>query len=581
MTQATDDALEAGREALKRHAWQDASAWLREADKTAALTAEDLEGLAEAAWWTGRLRDCIAAKERAVTAYLERRNEADAGRVAVALAKDYFTKEEAAVGQAWLRRAEQLLATNTDSLGFGYLERLHALRAFDSTHDLEKGLEHARRALEIAARIGNRDLMALALHDQGWMLAKTGKLTEGNALMDEATVAAVAGELGPMATGIIYCNTIGTCVELADYRRAGEWTEAATRWCDRVANAGGFPGTCRVYRAGIMFLRGAWAEAEADVRRACQELLDFRPGFAAEGFYALGEIRLRLGDREGARDAFRQAHELGRDPLPGRSLLLLPEGKVEDALATITRGLGEATEPLARARLLPAQVEIMLSAGDADVARSAAVELETIAETFGTPALQASALTAQGGVELARGNAGEAQRAFRRAYKLWHELDAPYEAARARMRLAEAYQAGGDAASAAMEMEAAQTIFERLGAAPDLRRALGIVDALGQRATTRKGQRTDRAFMFTDIVRSTNLIDAIGDEPWEDLRRWHDQTLRALFARHRGQEADHAGDGFFVAFDDPAAALDCAVSIQQTLAEHRRTHGFAPQVRIG
>jgi class 3 adenylate cyclase len=73
----------------------------------------------------------------------------------------------------------------------------------------------------------------------------------------------------------------------------------------------------------------------------------------------------------------------------------------------------------------------------------------------------------------------------------------------------------------------------------------------------------------------------MGDEAWEDLVAWHDRTLRALFAEHGGEEVDHAGDGFFVAFEDPRASAACAAAIQRSLADHRREHGFAPQVRIG
>jgi class 3 adenylate cyclase len=87
--------------------------------------------------------------------------------------------------------------------------------------------------------------------------------------------------------------------------------------------------------------------------------------------------------------------------------------------------------------------------------------------------------------------------------------------------------------------------------------------------------------MFTDIVRSTNLVEAMGDDAWEDLLRWHDRTLRAMFSEHGGEEIDHAGDGFFVAFESAQVAAECAVAVQRTLAEHRRTHGFSPQVRIG
>ena len=82
-------------------------------------------------------------------------------------------------------------------------------------------------------------------------------------------------------------------------------------------------------------------------------------------------------------------------------------------------------------------------------------------------------------------------------------------------------------------------------------------------------------------MRSTDLVSAIGDDAWLDVVRWHDEKLRSLFAAHGGEEVDHAGDGFFVAFDDPASAIGCAVAIQRALAEHRRAQGFAPSVRIG
>lgn len=94
-------------------------------------------------------------------------------------------------------------------------------------------------------------------------------------------------------------------------------------------------------------------------------------------------------------------------------------------------------------------------------------------------------------------------------------------------------------------------------------------------------RRLERTFMFTDIARSTALVEALGDEAWEAVIRWHDRTLRALFAAHRGEEIHHTGDGFFVAFPDPGSAIDCAVGIQRQLSEHRKSQGFAPEVRIG
>jgi class 3 adenylate cyclase len=213
-----------------------------------------------------------------------------------------------------------------------------------------------------------------------------------------------------------------------------------------------------------------------------------------------------------------------------------------------------------------------------DSADTAAAELERIAETCGVAAMQASAAWARGSVQLAQGQAEAAQQSFRRGATLWAEVDAPYETARARLGLADAYRAAGNEGRAVREYRAALAAFDRLGATPDARRA---GQALGEAAGPPPSQ-VNRTFMFTDIVRSTNLVEALGDEAWGHLIRWHDEQLRARFAAHRGEVVKAIGDGFFfVTFQSPGEALECAVAIQRALRDHRRTHGFAPQVRIG
>lgn len=149
-------------------------------------------------------------------------------------------------------------------------------------------------------------------------------------------------------------------------------------------------------------------------------------------------------------------------------------------------------------------------------------------------------------------------------------------AARARVLLAEGFRRLGNEESARLELRAALSTFDRLGAQPDARR---VRELLGEEEKPR--QTDTKTFMFTDIVRSTELAHAMGDDAWEGILRWHDDTLRSQFAEHRGEEVKHTGDGFFVAFDDSRAALDCAVAIQKALERHRREHGFAPQVRVG
>jgi class 3 adenylate cyclase len=402
--------------------------------------------------------------------------------------------------------------------------------------------------------------------------------------MDEATVAAVSGELGPLASGIIYCLAITTTTQLADYGRAGEWTEAAKRWCER-QSISGFPGVCRVHRAEIVRLRGAWAEAEQELRGALDELQNFNLEFVAEGFYEIGEIRLRMGDLTEGEDAFRQAHELGREPEPGISMLRLAQGKIEAARAGIYRAVDDdSLDDLRRSRLLPAQVEIALAAQDLEMARSATGRLEALAEKFGTAPLQAAALRARGEVQQAEGDPAAAARSLRRSWRLWTGADLPYEAARTRMLYGVALRADGAEDGGRLEIQSARSAFEKLGAVLDLRTAMELLgDEVeeGVPMATAPGARVTKTFMFTDIVSSTNLLEAMGDEAWENVLQMHDQMLRKCFSTHRGVEVNKIGDGFFVAFDNPCDAVECAVTVQRELREHRKGRGYLPDVRVG
>jgi class 3 adenylate cyclase len=229
---------------------------------------------------------------------------------------------------------------------------------------------------------------------------------------------------------------------------------------------------------------------------------------------------------------------------------------------------------------LPAYVQISLRSGNPDAAREAADELQAIAAKIDTPARRAASEFAQGAVLLATGDAREAARHLRLSIKWWNEVEAPYEAAQGRALLGKAIARQGDTEGAILELRAARTAFEKLGA-PDASGIEAELLELEGEARSPGGVKVVKAFVFTDIVKSTSLIEAIGDEAWLDLIRWHDQALRASFAEHGGAELDHAGDGFFVVFDAAEAAIGCAVAIQRRLTEHRRVNGFAPHVRMG
>jgi DNA-binding CsgD family transcriptional regulator len=314
---------------------------------------------------------------------------------------------------------------------------------------------------------------------EGRALVRQTKVQEGLALLDEAMLAALSDRLDPMWTGAIYCGLLDACHELADLRRAADWTEATRRWCEPLPTASLYPGICRVHWAELLAARGSWDEAEAEALAACQELERIDVFAVADGHYEVGEIRRFRGDLAGAEAAYDLAHELGRDPQPGLALLRLAQGKPAAAASSIAAALQVASPaPLERARLLAAQVPIALAAGDLETATAAAAELSATAATFGSVGLQAEAHRCRGAVELAAGQTVTALAALRQACGLWQELDVPYEMARTRVLVADAYDALDDGDAAARERAAARACFERLGAVGDLR----LLDAEGAAA---------------------------------------------------------------------------------------------------
>jgi class 3 adenylate cyclase len=564
--------LERARKALAAHDWNDAyDAFSTASDQ--AFAGEELEALAEAAWWTAHPKECIDALERAYAAYSQEGNPRRAAKVALNLAEQWSERLQSAQAAGWFQRAARLLEGQPEGVEHGYLE----LAMARSSGGVEEMMRHGAAMLDIGARFEDRDLQAFGLMLQGIGLVSQAQVEEGMSLIDEATVAAVGGDLTPYATGAVYCMTIVVCRDLADYRRAGEWTEATTRWCERQAISG-FPGHCRVRRAEIMRLRGAFADAEVEARRAVQELISFgEVPIAGVGFHEIGEIRLRIGDLDGAEEAFAEAHQRGNDAQPGLALLQLARGRPVAARSSIRAALADQPMALARARLLPAQVEIALAAHDVAEAREAAEELREIASTYEASLWHACAHQALGAVLGYEGDASGAIDELRKAVRHWTQADLPFETAQARRSLAVAHRSDGDEASAVLELQAAHATFERLGATLEAERCLEVIRAGAPKA----GRRVARTFMFTDIVGSTNLLETIGDEAWEDVVRWHDDTLRSAIESHRGEIVHTTGDGFFATFADVPTAAACAVAIQRTLAEHRRLHGFAPQVRIG
>lgn len=463
------EALEAARDAFGRQNWAVAFESFQAARHLGDLSADDWFTLADSAWWLGEIDASLEAWERAHHRYLKAGQFRQAAMSAMFVAAHSMERGDEAAGSGWMSRMDRLLRDEPEGRKHGYPLYFEMFQAMGSG-DLEGAIASAQRMQRIGRRFDDPNLVAVGLVGEGRAMIKQGRVSDGMALLDDSMLAALSDELHPLWVGAIYCHLMDACRELADLHRANEWTRAAARWCERLPDTALYRGICRVHRAQVLQVQGAWDQAEREAGRACADVIHMHPGTVAEGHYEIGKIRRLRGDLSGAEEAFKRAHELGRDPQPGLAMVRLAQGQTDSAAALIRSALtAQPTDRLARAQLRAAQVEVALAAGDLETARQASEELQATASAYESSGLEAAARQARGAVLWAEGEAAEAVKVLRSACRLWQELDAKHSAARTRVLLDQAYRALGDEDAAQLEFDAACAVFERLGAALDCR----------------------------------------------------------------------------------------------------------------
>lgn len=474
--------VERGRTAYRRRAWSEAHRCFAAVDRRAPLPAADLELYAWSAALTGHDDRFLLLMDRLYQLHLDAGDQVRAARFAFWLGLRFNAMREPGRAGGWLGRAQRL-ADRSDCVERGYLLLPGIYRSLGAgDHDGARAA--SAQAIAIAERFGDADLGAFARCQLGRALIRQGNVAGGVALLDEAMLAATTGELMPLLTGLIYCSAIAGCSQAYVMDRSREWTAALATWCGAQPDLVPFSGRCLVHRAELMQLHGDWAEAIEEARRASARVTRTPDSeTAGDSLYQQAEVYRLRGDFSAAERAYRGASELGREAQPGLALLRLAQGRTADAASAIRRALTATQDRLQRARLLPAYVEIALGAGEVADARQAAEELDRIAVDFGTEVLGAMAAHARGAVAIADGQAEASLPPLRHAFRVWHEVGAPYIAARLRVLLARACRALGDRDTAALEVDLAREVFQRLGAAPDLA-ALRALDGPAAAATT-------------------------------------------------------------------------------------------------
>lgn len=449
-------------------AWEEVYRRLSGTDP-ARLSPEELDDLGESAWWLCHTEEALEIKQRAYVGHVERGSDSAAAMTAWWLSYGHLYWGQRSQASGWLRRMRRHVeAKPEEGVEAAYLSFAVADAALQRG-DLDEAESEAGRAVGLGQRLDCPDAVAMGLQVQGRTLGKRGRVAEGFDLLDEAMTFVVAEQISDLLVGSVYCSVIHTCRDFADLERAVEWTESMRSWYEALPTTTPYHGLCRVYRGEVLGLRGMWSQAETELRDASDVLLRLRPRAAAEALYALGELSVRRGELADAERSFTRSQELGRDPQPGRALLLLAQGRSDEAHDVLQTSLAQPPrDAFLLARLLGVQVEVAISNGEVEAARDAAAGLRVIAGELGGKALDAAASFAGGLVQVASGDLHAGAALLRHSSVVWSELGVPYEEGRARRFLGETLMRVGDDGGGTAELEAARVLFRRVGALREL-----------------------------------------------------------------------------------------------------------------
>jgi LuxR family maltose regulon positive regulatory protein len=475
---------------------------------------EALEGLGGAAWWLEDVRTTIDARKRAYRLYRDTGDRRGAARVATGLSMDHFFEGERAVARGWVQRANRLLEGLEPGPEHGWLKIWEAHMALDIDHHPAAAERFTEEAVALGKSLDDVDLEMLGLAYLGFAMVSQGKISEGMRCLDEATTAAMAGEMSDIdATATACCCLIYACERVRDYGRAARWCEKLQEFCERWSYQLMF-WVCRTHYAGILMWRGAWAEAESALQASIGAFEQTRPAQAAEALVRLAELRCRQGRFEEAEVLLQQAES---DPfrMMGSTLACLVRGEMalelddpQSAVDLAERFL-RAIAPedwMERADGLEVLVRARLTTGHHTLAEQAMAELCSIATQIGTEPMRGAARFAEGLIRAAAGDYESAKRHFEDAADLFDRSGAPFETARARLELSRCLLALDRADAAEVQARNALESFQRLGAAIGADRAEALLHQMEIIARKRTGEASAPAGLSRREVEVLRLV---------------------------------------------------------------------------
>ena len=453
--------LRAGRTAHVRRDWHAAYEAFTRAGEDAPLATDDLDALAIAAWQLGRGTESVRVTER-VFAQLARTDPQSAAMKSVELGLAWFTRGDLNIAQGWMNRARRLLDGAPVGPTHGYLAYLDALMAMQDSEALAVRVQTLR---DICGRIDTPALTALCQVAEALAAISEARMNEAFALLDEAMLPVLAGQVPLDWAGDIYCVVLNQFHHLADLPRMRAWTQSMERWCADFAASDNYGGVCDVHRLQLLVATDDYRKLEARLVATSQSLEEVNGWAAGEGYYQLGDVLRLRGDADGALAAFARARALGVEPQPGEALLRCRQGDSQTAWTDLRVALA-GEERVGRMRLLRGAVEVALARNSLDEAEMYCRELEDGAEAFGTPGFRAWAAHARGAILVQRGGNDDALTVLQSALREYRIQKSRYETAEIYEWMALAHRALGDDDTAAADAATAQSIYDQLGVEP-------------------------------------------------------------------------------------------------------------------
>ena len=433
------------------------------------VTPEALEGFGMAAWWLEDYPGAIGAREEAYRAFRRRADRAGAARMAAWLANDYADyRGELAVANGWIRLAERLLEGPPTAPEHAWLAYTKAHFALMVHRDPAEARRLSAEAAEIGRTVGPAEMEMLGVALEGLAMVTEGAVADGLGRLDEASAAVTAGEItDPVYIGVACCYLIRACEQVRDYDRAAQWCVRVREFCTRWNYTALFS-ACRIQYASLLTTRGEWADAEKEIEALHRHVQTVQPRLVPVAQARLAEIRRLQGRRAEAAGLLAEAgsHLLA---VLGRASLALDEGRPTVAAELAEEFLRRVPVASRTERVVALEILVMarVAEGDTSAAEAPLAELRDIAAAIGTDPLRAAAATAESAVLSARGEHEAACVRLSQSAELYERSCAPFDAARARLRLARTLHGMGRRDGAAREARAAHTAFARLGAEAD------------------------------------------------------------------------------------------------------------------